>query len=81
MTSATANQAPPAAHEDTFTVQELAARWKASIESILEAIHEKRLIAFKLGKRKWRVSLSEVLRFESSGGVAPATAPATESST
>lgn len=52
-------------NHQTFTVPELAQRWKCDRRSILEAIAENRLHAFRIGKRVWRISLEEVLRFES----------------
>lgn len=47
-----------------YTVTELMARWNTSRKSILRAIHEERLTAFKVGSRKLHVRLDEVLRFE-----------------
>lgn len=47
-----------------FTVDELAARWSCGRKSVIEAIKEGRLHAFKLGKRTYRIAAAEVTRFE-----------------
>ena len=59
MTTANDNTTP-----DTFTVSTLMQRWSCDRNTILTAIHEKRLKAFKLGKRAYRISRDEVLRYE-----------------
>jgi excisionase family DNA binding protein len=51
-------------NDAVFTVTELAAKWKCSRRSVLEAIREGRLAAFCIGKRAFRVSRAEVLRYE-----------------
>jgi excisionase family DNA binding protein len=48
----------------TLTVTELTARWKCRRKTVLEAIHDGRLLAFRVGKRVYRVTLAEVERFE-----------------
>jgi hypothetical protein len=48
-----------------FTVNDLMSRWKCHRQVVLDAIHEKRLSAFRVGKRIFRVTLAEVERFES----------------
>jgi excisionase family DNA binding protein len=47
-----------------YTVTELCKRWKCDRHSILDAIREGRLRAFKIGKRAYRIALPEVLRYE-----------------
>lgn len=47
-----------------LTVTELCRRWKCDRHSILDAIREGRLNAFRIGKRAYRVALPEVLRYE-----------------
>jgi hypothetical protein len=47
-----------------LTVNDLMERWQMSRKRILEAIKERRLTAFKVGKRVYRITLDEVLRFE-----------------
>lgn len=54
----------------TFTVNDLMIRWRCPRKSILEAIHERRLKAFRVGKRIYRVTLDEVLRFEQAKAIA-----------
>ena len=49
---------------NTLTVNDLMARWKCPRKRILEAIHDKRLAAFKVGRRVFRVTIAEVERFE-----------------
>jgi excisionase family DNA binding protein len=54
----------------TLTVREVMARWKCARQSVLEAIHDGRLKAFRVGnkgKSAYRVTLSEVRRFEAAG--------------
>lgn len=53
------------AQPQTFTVNDLMARWNCPRKRILEAIHEGRLTAFRVGKRIYRVTIAEVERFES----------------
>jgi excisionase family DNA binding protein len=48
----------------TLTIKDLMQRWSCSYTEVLTAIHEKRLGAFKVGKRIYRVTLAEVERFE-----------------
>jgi len=48
-----------------MTVRDLMARWKCTRKSVLEAIRGKRLAAFRIGKRAFRVTLDEVKRYES----------------
>ncbi len=47
-----------------YTLSDLCKRWKCDRHSILDAIHDGRLKAFRLGKRSYRVALPEVLRYE-----------------
>lgn len=47
-----------------LTVPELCARWRCNRHSVMDLIHKKRLAAFKIGKRVYRVALAEVERFE-----------------
>ncbi len=47
-----------------LTVNDLMARWKCTRKSVLEAIREGRLEAFRVGKRVFRVRLQEVERYE-----------------
>ena len=47
-----------------LTVTELCQRWKCTRKSVLDAIHEGRLKAFRLGMRSYRVAMAEVVRYE-----------------
>ncbi len=47
-----------------LTVDELAARWRCTRRIVLEAVHAGKLRAFKVGKRRYRVTLAEVERYE-----------------
>lgn len=47
-----------------MTIVELCARWKCSPKTVYEAIDEKRLHVFRIGKRAFRVTLAEVIRYE-----------------
>lgn len=47
-----------------LTVNDLMVRWKCTRKVILAAIREKRLAAFKVGTRVFRVTLDEVARYE-----------------
>lgn len=47
-----------------LTVTELMARWKYSRRVILDAIRTGKLRAFRIGERSYRVSMSEVNRYE-----------------
>lgn len=47
-----------------LTVRDLMARWKCTRKSVLEAIHAHGLAAFRIGKRAFRVTLAEVMRYE-----------------
>ncbi len=52
-------------NDDTvFTLTELCRRWKCDRHGILGAIHAGKLRAFRLGKRTYRVSAAEVVRYE-----------------
>lgn len=53
--------------EAVLTVNDLMVRWKSTRKSILEAIKEGRLRAFRVGKRVFRVAMTEVLRYEAAG--------------
>lgn len=46
-------------------VSELMSRWNCARKTVLDAIREGRLSAFKVGRAHWRISLDEVLRYES----------------
>lgn len=48
----------------TYTVDELAARWRVGRNSVIAAIREGKLHAFKVGKRVWRITAAEVERYE-----------------
>jgi hypothetical protein len=50
--------------EPVLTVNDLMARWRCTRKIILDAIKAKRLSAFKIGKRVYRVRLDEVERYE-----------------
>lgn len=54
--------APPG--PKTFTISELAKRWRVCRHTITGAIKAGRLQAFKVGDRQYRVSEIEVLRYE-----------------
>lgn len=54
-------------HTAVFTVDELAARWRTSRNTVVAAIHAGKLLAFKPDKRVWRISQAEVLRYEQQG--------------
>lgn len=47
-----------------YTVDELTERWDCTRKTVLDAIHAKKLHAFKLGARVYRIAADEVLRFE-----------------
>ncbi len=47
-----------------LTVTELMRRWRCSRAAVLDAIHGKRLTPFVIGKKWYRVTLTEVQRFE-----------------
>lgn len=49
-------------------VSDLMKRWKCSRKSLLDAINEGRLQAFKVKKSHWRISLDEVRRYEKGEG-------------
>lgn len=50
--------------DHSFTIDELASRWSCGRKSVVEAIRDGRLRAFRLGKRTYRVAAAEVSRFE-----------------
>lgn len=50
--------------QDTFTIADLCQRWHCARQTIMSAVREGRLKAFKVNKRVWRVAASEVDRFE-----------------
>jgi excisionase family DNA binding protein len=47
-----------------YTVSELAAHWKCSRNTVLDAIRSGRLAAFRIGERSYRVTRAEVERYE-----------------
>ncbi len=47
-----------------LTVNDVMARWKCTRKTVLEAIHDGRLEAFRIGTRVFRVRLDEVVRYE-----------------
>ncbi len=51
-------------NKPVLTVNDLCERWGCTRKSVLEAIHEGRLRAFKVGKRVYRVSFAELVRYE-----------------
>jgi excisionase family DNA binding protein len=51
-------------NQPILTVRDLMARWKCSEKTVLDAIRDKRISAFRIGKRTWRMALAEVERFE-----------------
>ncbi len=58
--------------EAFLTVTELAKRWRVTRHSITAAIRSGRLQAFKVNERHYRISASEVLRYEQQQVVAVA---------
>lgn len=48
----------------TYTVRELAERWRCSRQQVMTAVHEGRLRAFRVGKREYRITAEEAVRFE-----------------
>ncbi len=48
----------------SFTIPELAKRWRVNRHTISAAIHSGKLQAFKPNGRVYRIRLDEVLRFE-----------------
>ena len=65
----------------TFTVAQLAARWQCRIETVLNAIANRRLAAFSVGKPgarrpTWRIPFSAVEAFERGDRPAPPPKPA-----
>lgn len=50
--------------DKTLTVNDLMSRWKCQRQTILRAISEGRLAAFRVGKRIFRITIEEVRRFE-----------------
>lgn len=62
-----AKSAPPPAPPDdqsVFTVKQLVARWHTHRFTIIKAINDGRLKAFRPGERVYRVTRAEVERFE-----------------
>ena len=55
---------PKNTNTQTFTVDDLAERWRCTRKTVTDAIHEGKLVAFKVGKRAYRISIDEVQRFE-----------------
>ena len=51
-----------------ISVAELAKRWACKRTTILDAIRRGQIAAFKLGKRHWRIALTEVERIEREEG-------------
>jgi hypothetical protein len=49
-----------------LTVRDLMARWKCSEKTVLDVIKSKELVAFRIGKRTWRMTIDEVVRYEKS---------------
>lgn len=50
-----------------LTVEQIAERWGCARNTVMAAIKDGRLVAFKLGKRTHRVAIAEVERFEKAG--------------
>jgi hypothetical protein len=46
-------------------------RWRCSRKVLITAIDEGRLAAFRIGRRSYRITYAEALRFERDGGAAP----------
>lgn len=53
-----------------YTVAQLRKRWGCTQGAVLQAIHEGRLVAFRIGRRVWRIRLDEIERFERTTKVA-----------
>lgn len=49
-----------------FTVNELVERWRCTRRSVIDMIKNGELAAFKLGKRRYRITAAEVERIETS---------------
>lgn len=49
---------------EVLTVSQIAKRWQCASQSVLKKIHNGEISAFRVGKRSYRVPLSEVLRVE-----------------
>lgn len=59
---------PPASPEaPSYKLSELAARWRVSRHTIVDAIRKGKLRAFKVGELQYRVSAEEVARYEQQG--------------
>lgn len=57
---------------DVFTVADLARRWRCSRRSIVDKIAGGELKAFRIGKRMYRITASEVERVEGANAFARA---------
>jgi hypothetical protein len=60
-------------NQAVLTVSELCERWKCTRKIVLARIHDdgpRKLHAFRIGDRAYRVAMSEVLRWESGQGKA-----------
>lgn len=60
-------------NQAALTVRELCARWKVTRKIVLARIHdagERKLHAFRVGDRAYRIAMSEVLRWELGTGKA-----------
>lgn len=53
-----------ASNDNVVTVAELVQRWRTTRKSVMAAIRDGRLHAFRIGARVYRVAKSEVERFE-----------------
>lgn len=51
--------------EPAFSVAELATRWNVHHRTVLRAIRDKRLPAFRAGGRDWRIKWETVQQIES----------------
>lgn len=58
--------APANTNRVFYTVDELAERWRCTRRSIVDKIKNGEMAAFKLGKRRYRITVAEVERIETS---------------
>jgi excisionase family DNA binding protein len=56
---------PTANNNPALKISELMSRWQCCRKTVLDAIKDGRLSAFKVGRAHWRISLDEVTRYES----------------
>lgn len=61
-------EAPP--RREVLTVAQIAERWGCDPKGIRKLITDGKLVGFRIGARKFRVTLDELLRYEREGKAA-----------